>query len=100
MLEVIGLYIAEGYIRKNVSKKGFYQLSIAGNDEIKNLVKGPSLMGNIMEILPKISMVGKDLEIQNGGHCGKCGQTVAVSDGSPHIKIDSAKVGGQKWLIK
>src|SRR3989344_2794929 len=66
------------------------------NGEIKNLVKGPSLMGNIMEILPKISMVGKDLEIQNGGHCGKCGQTVAVSDGSPHIKIDSAKVGGQK----
>jgi len=39
LLEVIGLYIAEGYIRKNVSKKGFYQLSIAGNDEIKNLVK-------------------------------------------------------------
>ena len=33
------MYIAEGYLRKNDSKKGFYQLSIAGNSEIKNLVK-------------------------------------------------------------
>ena len=39
LLEVIGLYIAEGYMRKNNSKKGFYQLSIAGNEEIKNLTK-------------------------------------------------------------
>ncbi len=39
LLEVIGLYIAEGFSRKNDSKKGFYQISIAGNDEIKNLVK-------------------------------------------------------------
>jgi len=39
LLEVIGLYIAEGFLRKNVSGKGFYQLSIAGNNEIKNLIK-------------------------------------------------------------
>ncbi len=39
LLEVIGLYIAEGYLRKNTSKKGFYQISISGKDDIKNLVK-------------------------------------------------------------
>ncbi len=39
LLEVIGLYIAEGYSRKNDSKKGFYQVCISGNEEIKNLVK-------------------------------------------------------------
>ncbi len=39
LMEVIGLYISEGYIRKNNSKKGFYQISIAGNNEIKSLVK-------------------------------------------------------------
>jgi len=39
LLEVIGLYIAEGYLRKNDSKKGFYQISIAGNGEIKEFVK-------------------------------------------------------------
>mgnify|MGYP001596285079 FL=1 len=39
LMEVIGLYIAEGYLRKNDSKKGFYQISIAGNNKIKNFVK-------------------------------------------------------------
>ena len=39
LMEVIGLYIAEGYLRKNSSKKGFYQISIAGNEWIKNFVK-------------------------------------------------------------
>ena len=39
LLEIIGLYIAEGYSRKNTSKKGFYQVSISGNEEIKNFVK-------------------------------------------------------------
>lgn len=39
LLEIIGLYIAEGYSRKNESKKGFYQISIAGREEIKSRVK-------------------------------------------------------------
>ena len=38
-LEVLGLYVAEGFIRKNDSKKGFYQVSIANiAQEIKNLI--------------------------------------------------------------
>lgn len=40
LLEVMGLYIAEGYARKNNSKKGFYQISISSKDnKIKNLIK-------------------------------------------------------------
>jgi len=39
LLEIIGLYISEGYLRRNNSKKGFYQISISGNKEIKNLTK-------------------------------------------------------------
>ncbi len=39
LMEIIGLYIAEGYVRKNDSKKGFYQLSIAGNKKIKDYAK-------------------------------------------------------------
>ncbi len=38
-LEVVGLYIAEGHMRKNTSKKSFYQVSFAGNNEIKQFVK-------------------------------------------------------------
>jgi DNA polymerase II large subunit len=32
LLEIIGLYIAEGFTRKNSSEKGFYQISIASKD--------------------------------------------------------------------
>jgi len=39
LLEAIGLYISEGFSRKNISKKGFYQLSISGNEEIKSFIK-------------------------------------------------------------
>ncbi len=39
LLEIIGLYIAEGYLRKNGSKKGFYQLSISGNEETRGFIR-------------------------------------------------------------
>jgi DNA polymerase II large subunit len=39
LLEVIGLYIAEGFSRKKETGKGYYQVSIAGTEEIRNLVK-------------------------------------------------------------
>jgi len=65
------------------------------NGEIKELVKGVSLTGNILDIMPKISLVAKDLEF-GSGLCGKCSQTVPVSEGAPHFKIDIARVGGQE----
>ncbi len=64
------------------------------NGEVKELVKGVSLTGNILNIMPKISLVAKDLEFGNG-ICGKCSQNVPVSEGAPHFKIDMARVGGQ-----
>ena len=40
LLEVMGLYLAEGFIRKNDAKKGFYQVSIAAIDEeVRKLIK-------------------------------------------------------------
>jgi len=40
LLEVLGLYIAEGFIRENNSEKGFYQVSIAGMDEeVRELIR-------------------------------------------------------------
>ncbi len=63
--------------------------------ELKELVKGVSLMGSILDTLKNISLVGKDLSFSSGT-CGKDGQHVPVGDGAPHIKIDSARVGGQE----
>ncbi|GBE20290.1 DNA polymerase II large subunit [archaeon BMS3Abin17] len=40
LLEVLGLYVAEGFIRENNSQKGFYQVSIAAtNNEVQELIK-------------------------------------------------------------
>jgi TldD protein len=38
-------------------------------------------------------MVGDDLKM-NSGRCGKGGQLVPVTDGSPHLMISEAMVGG------
>lgn len=63
------------------------------NGELKGMVKNASLIGSILEILPKVTLVGKDLKLSSGG-CGKSGQMVPVADGSPHLFIENAKVGG------
>ncbi len=39
LLEVIGLYISEGYARKNESEKGLFQVSISGGEEVRGFVR-------------------------------------------------------------
>lgn len=63
--------------------------------KVDYMVKTTSLIGNILQTLFNISLVGKDLEIY-GGTCGKNDQWVPVGDGSPHFKIEKARVGGQE----
>jgi len=58
-------------------------------------VKGATLIGNGPEAMQKISMVGNDLELDEGvGVCGKEGQSVPVGVGQPTLKIDDLTVGG------
>lgn len=58
-------------------------------------VKGAVLIGDGLNILTKISMVGNDLILDPGiGICGKSGQSVPVGVGQPTIKIDALTVGG------
>jgi TldD protein len=53
------------------------------------------LLGNGPEILKRVSMVGSDLRISdNLSECGKQGQIVPVTIGTPTIKIDALTVGG------
>jgi TldD protein len=53
------------------------------------------LIGNGPEILKRVSMVGNDMQISdNLWECGKMGQMVPVTVGTPTIKIDSMAVGG------
>jgi len=58
-------------------------------------VKGAMLIGDGPEVLNLISMVGNDLQLDQGvGTCGKDGQSVPVGVGQPTLKIDELTVGG------
>lgn len=53
------------------------------------------LSGNVFDTLHNIDMIGNDLDMNQGGGCGKSGQSpLPVSNGSPHIRIQKCLVGG------
>ena len=65
------------------------------NGELVYPVKGATLIGNGPDALTRVSMVGRDLEMDAGvGTCGKDGQSVPVGVGQPTLKIDGLTVGG------
>lgn len=67
------------------------------NGRVTRPVKGATLIGNGPEILTKVSMVGRDMRLDEGiGTCGKEGQSVPVGVGLPTIRVDEITVGGTK----
>ncbi|UJF19145.1 metalloprotease TldD [Vibrio sp. SS-MA-C1-2] len=63
--------------------------------KITRPVKGATLIGNGLEAMQQVSMVGNDLSIDKGvGVCGKAGQSVPVGVGQPTLKVDNLTVGG------
>jgi TldD protein len=54
------------------------------------------LTGNVFTTLHNIDAIGNDLHMNEGGGCGKAGQSpLPVSNGSPHIRISKCLVGGR-----
>jgi TldD protein len=66
---------------------------IIEHGECTQMVRDVSLSGEILATLHQIMGIGND-RIMHQGYCGKGGQSVPVSDGSPHILLDNAVVGG------
>ena len=62
---------------------------------IKSMIKDVSLLGSILDTLHNVKLIAKDPKYDTG-YCGKAGQAVPVSCGSPHILLDKAKIGGQR----
>ncbi|SHK67844.1 TldD/PmbA family protein [Fibrobacter sp. UWEL] len=64
------------------------------NGKICEAVRGAALIGKGHEIMPRISMVGSDLELA-AGVCGASSGHVPVTVGQPSIKVDQILVGGR-----
>ena len=66
------------------------------NGKIAELLRPVVLTGNVFNTLQNIDAIGNDLEMNQGGGCGKGGQSpLPVSNGSPHIRIRHCLVGGR-----
>jgi TldD protein len=64
--------------------------------EIAEAVRPVKLTGNVFETLKNIDAIGNDLDMNEGGGCGKGGQSpLPVSNGSPHIRIRHCLIGGK-----
>ncbi len=67
---------------------------VVENGKIGAPVRGATLIGKGHEILPRISMVGDDLELA-AGMCGASSGMVPVTVGQPTLKVDEILVGGR-----
>ena len=65
------------------------------NGKVEELLRPVMLTGNLFTTLENLDAVASDLDMNQGGGCGKGGQSpLPVSNGSPHIRIQKCLVGG------
>ncbi len=72
---------------------GVQEAYVIRNGEVAEPVRNMSISGNTLETLKTVTGVADDLRIFYG-RCGK-GQTVYISDGGPHIRVERITVGGR-----
>jgi TldD protein len=66
------------------------------NGKVAEALRPVVLSGNVFTTLNNIDAIGNDLEMNQGGGCGKGVQVpLPVSNGSPHIRIKKCLVGGR-----
>jgi TldD protein len=66
------------------------------NGKIAEAIRPIMLTGNVFNTLKNIDAIGNDLDMNQGGGCGKGGQMpLPVSNGSPHIRIRHCLIGGK-----
>ena len=66
------------------------------NGKIAEALRPVVLTGNVFTTLNNIDAIGNDLDMNQGGGCGKGEQVpLPVTNGSPHIRIRHCLVGGK-----
>ncbi len=70
--------------------------SLIEDGKITAPIKDVNIIGNGPDVLEKVTMVGNDFALTEGGWtCGKNGQSVPVSHGLPSCLVSSITVGGK-----
>ncbi|MFQ5888120.1 MAG: TldD/PmbA family protein, partial [Candidatus Hydrothermarchaeales archaeon] len=92
-----GIYLKGSKGGEVDTARGVFQFSaeegfLIEKGEVTRAIKDVALSGETLEILRRISALGKDFDLSIG-FCGKAGQAVPVGDGGPHIRT-FATVGG------
>ncbi|MFC2056611.1 TldD/PmbA family protein [Chloroflexota bacterium] len=65
------------------------------NGKVAETLRPVVLTGNVFATLKNIDAIGNDLDMNQGGGCGKGAQApLPVSNGSPHIRIQHCLIGG------
>ncbi len=65
------------------------------NGKVVEMVRPVMLSGNLFTTLENIDAIGNDIGMNQGGGCGKNGQSpLPVSNGSPHIRIRKCLISG------
>ena len=65
------------------------------NGRVEELMRPVLLSGNLFTTLENLDAIANDLDMNEGGGCGKGGQSpLPVSNGSPHIRIQKCLIGG------
>ena len=64
------------------------------NGELKQRLREVAIAGMTLEVLHNVDAVGKDLQM-DPGMCGKLGQYVPVTTGSPHVRVKKLVFGGR-----
>ena len=66
------------------------------NGKLAEALRPVVLTGNVFTTLKNIDAIGNDLDMNQGGGCGKGAQVpLPVSNGSPHIRIRKCLIGGR-----
>jgi TldD protein len=66
------------------------------NGKVAEALRPVTLTGNVFTTLNNIDAIASDLDMNQGGGCGKGAQMpLPVSNGSPHIRIHKCLVGGK-----
>jgi TldD protein len=102
MFELVkdGVYLIKSYGGYVDPARGQFLFSAQGGYMIRNgrlgeSIQNVSMSGMTLEVLEKTIGVGKKVEIEFPGICGKGGQSVAVSSGGPNLAVRDIVVGGR-----